>query len=370
LPYFKFEGLEEGFKRRFSDDDLAAFKSEEDLFWPFHKVQAPCMHTSGWYDIAAGDVFRSFAGMREKGGTKTAREGQHAFVGPWIHGSKVHNLVGGVNFGRFASGAGSFATARHIAFFDKYLRGIDSRFLVPVRYFVMGVNAWKNADAWPLPETDWQRFYLHSRGRANSGDDGVLNRDEPGAEPPDIYVYNPHDPAPSRGGRINPDLNQSAGPLDQTLIEQRPDVACYTTPELKEAVEVTGPLTLHLFASTSARDTDFMIRLVDVHPNGLAINVAEGCIRARYRKSILKPELATPGEIYEFKIDLASTSNVFGRGHRIRIHIASSDFPRYDRNMNTGNAFGEDAVGIPAMQTIFHQQGRASYIDLPVIPKK
>jgi len=371
LPYFKFEGLEAGFLRRFSEQDLERYKSEDEIFWDYSKVQVPCLHSSGWYDIATGDTFLNFLGMREKGGAPQAREGQHVLMGPWIHGSRFHNLVGGVNFGRFATGAGSFATARHIAFFDKYLRGIDSPYLVPIRYFVMGINRWKNADEWPLPETDRQRFYLHSRGHANSAaGDGILSQAEPGSESPDIYVYNPHDPTPSRGGRINPDMSLSAGPLDQSLLESRNDVLCYTTPELKEDMEVTGPLTLHLFASTSTEDTDFHIRLVDVHPDGMAINVAEGCIRARYRKSILKPEPVAPGEINEYKIDMAATSNVFARGHRLRVHIASSDFPRFDRNMNTGNPFGEDVAGIPAMQTIYHQGDYASYIDLPVIPGK
>jgi len=369
MPLFKFEGLKEGLMSRFSNADLAGIKSEADILWAYDKVKVPCMHSSGWYDMFTGDTFRNFLGMREKGGSQVAREGQHVFMGPWVHGARLHNFVGGMNFGRFASGAGSFATARHIAFFNKYLRGIDSPYLVPIRYFVMGRKRWENADTWPLPETKWQRFYFHSRGHANStAGDGVLSREEPGTESTDIYIYNPHDPVPTRGGRLNPDLNLAAGPLDQSLIEKRNDVLCYTTPELKEKLEVTGPLMLHLFASTSAKDTDFMVRLVDVHPSGLAINVAEGCIRARYRKSILQPELIPPGEVYEYTIDMAATSIVFGEGHRIRIHIASSDFPRFDRNMNTGNPVGEDAVGIPAMQTIYHQPDYPSYINLPVVP--
>ena len=369
LPFFQFEGLREGFLRRFSDQDLAGLKTEEDLFWPYHKVEVPCMHSAGWYDISGKAVFDNFLGMGEKGGTETAREGQHVFMGPWIHGSRFHNLVGGMNFGRFASGGGSFATARHIAFFDKYLRGIDSPYLVPIRYFVMGLNRWRNAETWPLPKTQWERFYFHSRGHADSSfDDGLLSRDEPGDEPPDRYIYDPLDPFPTNGGQINPDLNLPAGPLDQSWVERRSDVLCYSTPELKEDMEVTGPVTMHLFASTSVPDTDFMVRLVDVYPNGKAINVAEGCIRARYRKSILDPEPITPGETYEYTIDMAVTSNVFKKGHHIRVHIASSDFPRFDRNMNTGNPFGEDTTGIAAMQTIFHTADYASYIELPVIP--
>jgi len=369
IPYFKFEGMEQWFQRRLSYDNIKGIKSEEELFWPYEKVKVPIMHSCGWYDMSVGHTFLNFLKMREKGGSQIAREGQHVFMGPWVHGARLHNFIGALNFGVYASGAGSFATERHLQFFDKYLRGIDSPYLVPIRYFVMGLNRWRSATTWPLPETQWQRFYLHSRGHANSASgDGLLSPEEPGAEPPDIYVYNPHDPVPTRGGRLNPDLNQPAGPQDQSVIERRNDMLCYTTPELKEDIEITGPLKLHLFASTSARDTDFFVKLTDVYPSGMSINVAEGCIRARYRKSILRPELVTPGEINEYVIDLASTSNLFRKGHRIRIDITSSNFPRFERNMNTGNPAGEDARGIPAMQTIFHDSQYASYIDFPVMP--
>ena len=369
LPLFKFKELGRGAISGLDDKILEEMKTEEDIYWAYEKVKVPCMHSGGWYDMFSGDTFLNFLNMRKKGGTQIARDGQHVLIGPWIHGSRLHNLVGGANFGRYASGPGSFATSRHIAFFDKYLKGIESKFMVPIRYFVMGIKKWRNAETWPLPQTDFQRFYFHSRGHANTGSgDGVLNRNEPVSEPNDIYVYNPLDPVPTRGGRINPDLNLASGPMDQSLIEQRSDVLCYTTPELTEDLEVTGPVKLHLFAATNVVNTDFMAKLVDVHPNGLAINIAEGFIRARYRRSILKPEPLTPGKVNEYIIDMASTSNVFLKGHRIRVHITSSDFPRFDRNMNTGNPIGEDAEGIPAMQTIFHSKDYASYIELPVIP--
>jgi len=372
LPYFDFEGLREGFLSRFSDEkDLSGLASEQDLFWSYDKVVVPCLHSAGWYDLFVGSTLNNFLNMKDRGGSPLARQGQHLIMGPWAHGVNLRNHVAGLNFGPYSSGVGSFVMNRHLAFFDQYLRGIESRYLVPVRYFVMGRNTWKSAETWPLPETEWRRFFLHSRGSANSAaGDGLLSRKEPGSEPPDIFVYNPMNPVPTRGGRNNPDLALVAGPVDQSLLEQRNDVLCYTTPELEEEVEITGPLTLHLFAATSAPDTDFMAKLVDVHPNGLAMNVAEGCVRARYRTSILKPQPVTPGQVYEYAIDLAATSNLFGRGHRLRIDVTSSNFPRFDRNMNTGNPFGQDATGIPAMQTVLHQDGQASYLDLPVIPAK
>jgi putative CocE/NonD family hydrolase len=242
--------------------------------------------------------------------------------------------------------------------------------LPAVRYFVMGRNVWRTADDWPPPEMKWQRYFLHSRGHANSaGGDGLLSRDEPGQELPDIYIYNPHFPVPTTGCRGHQQLLMFApSPQEQSLVERRDDVLCYTTPELKEDLEVTGPLKLHLFAATSARDTDFTAKLVDVYPDGRAYNVVcDGITRARYHKSLFAPELLTPGEVNEYVINLEAVSQLFRKGHRIRIDVASSSFPEYDRNMNTGNEVGEDALGIPAMQSIYHDTAHASYIDLPVV---
>lgn len=371
LPYFQFEGLAESFMSRMSNDLPPTIKSEKDLLWPFEKVTVPCFHNGGWYDIFNSGLFTAFQEMRKRGGTALARENQFVLCGPWYHGSILPAYVGGINFGQAANAAATFTMQRHITFFDKYLRGIEGRPMPRVRYFLMGHNRWKNADEWPLPQTQWRRYYLGSKGRANSlNGDGFLSAHDPGAQTPDIYVYDPRFPVPTIGGRNLLAGTLVSGPFDQRPNEQRSDVLCYTTPEFNEEMEVTGPLQLHLFAATSARDTDFMAKLIDVHPDGTAYNVAEGCIRARFRKGLFHEEFIAPGEINEYVIDLANTAIVFGRGHRLRIEVASSNFPRIDRNMNTGNPFGEDDAGIPAVQTIFHQTGYASYIDLPVIPAK
>ena len=368
LPYFKFEGLAEGFAARVGKGALDSMKTEKDLHWAYDRVQVPCFHSAGWYDLFLTSLFKNYLGMKERGGLDAARKGQHLLCGPWAHGRSLLAYVGGLHFGPTSTGMASFVMERHLFFFDKYLRGIDSEHLVPVRYFVMGVNQWRSAETWPLPGTQWQRYFLHSRGQARTAaGDGFLSRDEPGDEPPDIYVYDPRFPVPTHGGRNLPTGSLVPGPLDQTHIETRSDVLCYTTPELDQDLEVTGPLTLHIFASTSTKDTDFTTKMVDVHPNGAAYNVAEGCIRARYRRSVLKPEPLTPGEIHEYVIDLGATSMAFRQGHRIRIDVSSSNFPRIDRNLNTGNPFGEDKEGVPAIQTVFHQAGYASYIELPVI---
>ena len=368
-PHFQIEGMSEIYNAWVSTNKrLELLPSEDDFFWPYHKVQVPGCHTGGWYDDYAGSAFRNFLGMRDKGASQKAREGQHMIYGPWAHAANLPGYAGGLHFGPAASAGAAQLHEQHIAFFEKYLRGRDIN-LPAIRYFVMGRNMWQTADSWPPAATEWKRLFLHSDGKANSArGDGRLDWDEPASETPDVYHYDPMSPVPTLGGRNVPSGSLVPGPLDQSRIEKRDDVLCYTTRELEEDLEVTGPLMLHLFASTSAADTDFMAKLVDVHPDGAAYNIAEGYIRARYKDDFLHPKPIEPGAIIEYEIDMASTSNLFRRGHRIRIEIASSNFPRIDRNMNTGNGFGEDATGPVATQTVFHEAGFASYIDLPVQP--
>ncbi len=370
VPHFNFEGIREMWTSRILNSSRDTPEYFEQTRTPYEKVQVPCFHVSGWYDFYPSGTLSHFLNMREKGGSKLARQNQHVLMGPWVHlGPNQGGDTGALGFGLSASKIGSQLGEYNMAFFNKYLRGMKVD-LPAVRYFVMGRNVWRTADDWPPPQMKWQRYFLHSQGHANSaGGDGLLSRDEPGPELPDIYIYNPHFPVPTTGCRGHQQLLMFApSPQEQSLVERRDDVLCYTTPELKEDLEVTGPLKLHLCAATSARDTDFTAKLVDVYPDGRAYNVVcDGITRARYRKSLFAPELVTPGEVNEYVINLEAVSQLFRKGHRIRIDVASSSFPEYDRNMNTGNAVGEDARGIPAMQSIYHQAGYVSYIDLPVI---
>jgi putative CocE/NonD family hydrolase len=370
VPHFNFDQIKEMWVSRILNSDRDTPEYVEKTRLPFKKIMAPCFHVSGWFDFYPSGTLGHFNNMREKGGSELAKKNQSVMIGPWLHGGPTASGdTGALGFGTSASILGSQIGEFHLAFFNKYLKGMKVD-LPAVRYFVMGRNVWKTADAWPLPETHWQRFFLHSRGHANSAaGDGLLDRNEPKAELPDNYIYNPHFPVPTNGCRGQQILMVFApSPQEQTLIERRGDVLCYTTPELEKDIEVTGPLALHLFAASSARDTDFTAKLVDVYPNGYAYNVVcDGITRARYRKSIFKPELLIPGGINEYVINMQATSQLFQKGHRIRIDITSSSFPEYDRNMNTGNAIGEDERGIPALQTIYHQSDYASYIDLPVI---
>jgi putative CocE/NonD family hydrolase len=365
MPHFNYPGVKEVWYNR-GLQGLPPPELAEKLIWDYKNVTVPCLHQSGWYDFNEWGALENFRSMKEMGGSQLARKAQHLLLGPWVHGQMTSTL-GEINFGPLADVRGAGVADYNIAFFNKYLRGMDIN-LPAVRYFVMGRNTWHNADDWPLPQTRWQRYFLHSRGRANSaGGDGLLSRDDPGNEPPDTYIYDPHKPVRTTGGAWAAGNGFVAGPLDQSHIEQRKDVLCFTTPELKEDMEVTGPLELPLFAATSARDTDFTAKLVDVYPDGYCYNVADGIIRARFRKSVFHPEPVQPGELYEYIINMVATSQLFRKGHRIRIDISSSNFPAFDRNMNTGNAIGEDARGIPATQSIFHEARYPSFLDLPVI---
>jgi hypothetical protein len=339
----------------------------------YERVTVPCFHECGWYDGCGWAVFENFGQMRKRGGASLAREGQHLIVGPWPHAMQFQATVGDINYGFTADSVGSQIHSLQIAFFDKYLLGKDAT-LPTVRYFVMGRNRWQTAETWPLPQTEWQRFYLHSGGNANTAaGDGVLSRDEPQDEPPDVFIYNPHRPVPTLGGPLIGALDYPgciAGPVEQTHVEQRHDVLCYTTPELAADVEVTGPLQAHLFAATSARDTDFTAKLAQVYPDGRAYNLAEGLMRASGRTFSEQPQPINPHEVYEYVITLGHTSQLFRKGQRIRLDVSSSNFPQFDRNLNTGHPIGKDAAGVPALQTIYHQVGCASYIDLPVIPPR
>jgi putative CocE/NonD family hydrolase len=332
----------------------------------YEKVMVPCFHIGGWYDALEWAVIESFTQMRQRGGSPASRRGQHLLVGPWWHLAWVDSL-GALNFGSSADVQKAMVSDYLLAFYDRYLMGKDIP-LPAVRYFAMSRNRWQEAEDWPLLQIQWQRFYLNSRGHANGAvGDGVLTRAEPHSQITDTFSYNPLQPVPTVGGRFF-GIGLVPGPLDQYQVEKRPDVLCYTTPELTEDVEITGSLEVHLFASTSAPDTDFSAKLVDVHPDGLAYNLVEGIKRARALKSVEHPQPIVPGKVFEYVILLGETSQVFRRGHRIRLEISSSNFPMFDRNMNTGHGIGEDAAGPIALQTVYHQTGFASYIELPVIP--
>jgi putative CocE/NonD family hydrolase len=237
----------------------------------------------------------------------------------------------------------------------------------------MGVNEWREEDDWPLPGTEYVDYFLHSRGRANTaGGHGELSPTGPGDEPDDVYLYDPRDPVPTTGGgTFLPGLfiGFNAGPRDQRTVEARADVLCYTTEPLAAPLEVIGPVTAVLFVSSDAVDTDFTAKLVDVAPDGRAVNVADGILRARYRDSLSEAALMEPGRVYEIRVNLVATANVFAAGHRIRLDVSSSNFPRFDRNTNTGGVIAlEGSADLrPAVNHIHHDRSAPSRLVLPVI---
>ncbi len=340
-------------------------------------VTVPTLNTGGWYDIFLQDTIDNFKIMREQGSTPEARQSK-LIIGPWSHGGLM-NPIGEMNFG-FGSSAAFIDlqmdfVSMQVRWFDHWLKGIDTGMLneAPIKLFVMGANVWRDEQEWPLARAVETHYYLHSNGRANTLDgDGYLTTDMPDVEEPssDHYDYDPANPVTTRGGALLMSPEYRAGPFDQRPTEGRDDVLVYTSGELKEDLEVTGPIKVHLWAVSSAPDTDFVARLVNVHPEGYAQNLTDGIIRARYRNFERgeAPSLIEPGTAYEYEIDLWATSNVFKAGHRIRLDVTSSNFPRWDRNPNTGHDFGADSDMKVAHQTILHDREHPSYVVLPIVP--
>ena len=329
-------------------------------------ITAPIYVVCGWYDLFAKSVFDHVNTVKLNSRSQHARNHQYVLMGPWTHGISKDGKVGSLDFGKDAVINLNEVQAK---WFDHWLKGEKTGVeeWPPFRIFVMGRNRWRDEEAWPLQRTQYTPFYFHGDGSANSLEgDGSLSTATPGQEPADRYVYDPDDPVPTLGGC---NLGKCpVGPHDQTKAERREDVLVYTSDELTSELEVTGPVKVVLYAASSATDTDWTAKLVDVHPDGRPFNLCDGIIRARYRDSADEPTLIEPGEIYRYEIDLWVTSNVFLPGHKIRVEISSSNFPRFDRNPNTGHPFGADAELQKASQTVHHGVEHPSHILLPRIP--
>jgi len=337
------------------------------------KINVPALNIAGWYDIFQGGSIRNYTGMKANGPTAAARS-PRLIAGPWYHSLPLGSLVGQVDMGFRASPVSIDLDGLQLDFFDHWLKGKKNQIdeTDPVKVYVMGRKDWREEKEWPLPNTEWRKYYLHSRGKANSAyGDGALATDQPENEPGDSFLYNPLNPVPTNGGGLCCYHNTvPGGAFDQSMVEHRADVLVYSTEPLAEDVEVIGPVRLTLYATSSAPDTDFTAKLVDVTECGFARNLTDGIIRARVRESRSDPKLMTPGKVYEFNIDMWSTANLFQKGHRIRLEVSSSNFPRFDRNPNTGHDLFADAETQPALQTILHSKGTASHLTLPIIPQR
>lgn len=338
----------------------------------YDRVTVPAYNVGGWYDIFCQGTLNNFSALRAGGATPQARQAR-VLMGPWSHVGHSH-VIGEMDFG-FVSSASLINLQTDLTgltqrWFDYWLKGSDNGVETepPLKLFIMGDNVWRDEQEWPLVRSHYTPYYLHDNGAASSRGEGKLSTELPGDEPPDHYTYDPANPTPTEGGALLMHALFHPGVYDQRAIEARADVLVYTSEALAHDTEVTGPVTVILWAASDAPDTDFVARLVDVHPDGFAQNLTDGIIRARYRDGDT-PHLLESGRAYRYSIDLWSTANVFKAGHRIRLDIASASFPRWDRNPNTGARFGTETAMRPARQTILHDAAHPSHVLLPVIPR-
>jgi putative CocE/NonD family hydrolase len=336
--------------------------SDEERF-PTYRV--PVYTLGGWFDIFIMGTINGYVGMKNKAATPYARAHTKMIIGPWGHGSS--QSFGGVDF---TPAAHIDQFELELRYYDFHLKGIPNGLDKedPVKLFYMGVNQWRTEKDWPIPGTSYQSLYLSSGGNARSvRGNGVLQFNKPEQKGIDTYNYDPNQPVPTTGGNNCCGTPTPAGPVDQRPLERREDVLVYSSDFLSSSLTIAGPVSLKLFAATDGPDTDWMIKLVDVYPDGTAMPVSEGILRARFQEGLDKMKLLTPGQVYEYDIELTGTANVFKKGHRIRVDITSSNFPQFDRNPNTGDPLGTSARVRIANQTIHHGGAQASYIRLPVV---
>ncbi len=322
------------------------------------EMSVPALNMGGWYDVFLRSTIGSYQTMTREAATETARRGQRMIIGPWPHGWNQSSTVGDIDFGPDALiGVEEIL----LEWFDHWLKDGPAPGGKPIRIFVMGENAWREEDQWPLANTVYTDYFLHEDGSlsptASAETAGELR-----------YAYDPADPTPTLGGNImEPSLR---GPHDQRPLDNRRDILRFLTEPFAEETEITGPLSAEIYASSSAVDTDFMVKLVVVKPDGFSFNLVDGVIRARFREGFEQEQLLQPGVVYPYLIDLWATSYLLAPGDRLRLDVTSSNYPRLARNLNTGAPFAQTTEMEAARQTIHMSGQHPSRLILPVIPRQ
>jgi len=374
LPLIDFPAYQDGaapyWREWLSHPGYDEFWQRVDAVARADRITVPILHMSAWYDMCLKGHLDLYSALEARGDPRV-RDHHRLLIGPWDHSAyynKRPTCAGERDFGPSAMTGPEVLAGIIFQWFDYWLRGEGETFLPEsrVRYFQMGENVWKEVDHWPPPHTVVS-YYLHSAGLANSRmGDGLLTLEQPATEPADSYVYDPFDPVPTAGGRSMIDV--LPGVENQAKVEERQDVLVYTTPRLAEPVAIDGPVSVILYASSSAPDTDFTAKLVDVEPDGYCANIADGIVRARYRHGCEREEFLEPGQVTEFHIDLWDMAHTFLPNHRIRLEISSSNFPCFDRNLNSRvpPALGSAEDAQKAVQQVFHTQSHPSRLNLPV----
>ncbi|MBC6402703.1 MAG: CocE/NonD family hydrolase [Hyphomonadaceae bacterium] len=322
------------------------------------EMGVPALNIGGWYDVFLRSTIGSYTTMSREAATVEAREGQRLIIGPWPHGWNRSRQNADVDFG-----ADSLIDVERLLleWFDYWMKDGEEPDMAPVRIFVMGENRWRDEQEWPLARTQYRPYYLHA--------DGALSTEKPTSQSgKQSYVYDPAKPVPTLGGNIMEATLR--GPHDQGPLDARTDILRFSTQPFDQPVEITGPVSAELYAASSAKDTDFMAKLIVEKADGSALNLVDGVIRARYREGFEEPELLQPGKVYKYTLDLWATSYLLEPGDRLRVDITSSNFPRLARNLNTGADFAETSEMVVANQTIWMSAGHPSNIILPVVPRR
>jgi uncharacterized protein len=335
-------------------------------------INVPALFFDSWYDYGPAETLELVSSLRKTAPEAAARANQFAIISPGTHCSYMAPVERTTAGERDLGHASVDVLELQLDWYDYWMKGIQNGVTdrPAIQYYLMGRNEWRSAESWPVPGTRFTRLYMASHGKANSRTgDGRLSFDPPASGgDSDTFVYDPSDPVPSLGGHTCCTGKETeAGGYDQSAIEMRRDVLVYTSDVLAEGLEITGPVEVYLHVSSSAADTDFTAKFVDVHPDGRAFNVQEGALRMRYRRGFDKDLRMRPGEVYAIRLDLHATSNYFGPGHRFRLEVSSSNFPRWDRNLNTGGNNYDESRWIAARNTVHHSAEHPSYIVLPIV---